>query len=93
MDKPEKKIFSIEELRIGQDMFNCLKDLPKAQRNVVLWVLYRHDFLDLIDSGKVMTAEEEQAWSQKAEQDRDYMLMALILYKKTKDVEREKSPS
>jgi len=52
--------------------------------------MYHYNFLDLIDSGKIMTEDEELKWMEKAEKDNDCILMTLIQYKKTKDEERAK---
>ena len=84
----EDKIVSIESLRQTQDLLEQIKNLEKAEQRAVLWMLYHLEFLDLIDSGRVMTGEEEQRWMERARRDENYILMLLVQYKKEKDQKR-----
>lgn len=85
MCEKEDNIFSIEELKWAKEMLNTLAPLKKEQQSAILWLMYHIGFLDIIASGRAMTTEEEQEWMERAMGNNDYILMTLILYKKTKD--------
>ena len=88
MYSEEDFILQFKNLKFEKDMVNMLKSLKNEQQNAILWMLYHMDFLDLIDSGKVMSEEEEQKWLEQAIHSGDYILQALVLYKRMQDRER-----
>ena len=88
MENKDDYVLDFEQLKWTKDMSEILMPLNKDQQYAVLWMHYHMDFLDLIDSGKVMSEEEEQQWLEQAIHSSDYILQALVLYKRMKDRER-----
>lgn len=88
MDNEKNNILDIAKIRSEKSMYDCLKNLTKEQQRAIIWLLYHLDFLDLIDSGRIMVEAEEHKWVEKALETNDYILLALIQYKKCKDKNR-----
>ena len=58
------------------------------KKTATLWLMYHVPILDLIDSGRIMTEEEEARFMAQAEEDNAYILKTLVQYKKFKDRHR-----
>lgn len=91
MRDKEDNVVNIEDLRRSKYIYRCLEGLKEGQQTAIVWLICHMELLDLIDSGRAMSQEEERRWLTQAEEERDYFLMSLVLYKKTKDEFRARS--
>lgn len=85
MDKREENIIDFEQAKLMHDIVEDMKLLTQEQREIVLWMMYHIEFLDIIDSGKILSENELNSWIERAVEEHDIGLQGLIYYKQTKD--------
>lgn len=95
MERKEENIVDFEQAKLIHDIVEDMKLLTQEQREVVLWVMYHIEFLDIIDSRRILPEDELNSWIERAVEEHDLGLQGLIYYKRTKDEMRsgEKNPS
>lgn len=91
MNSEENSIIDIERLRSEKELLEEIKALPKDQQRAVIWLLYHIEFLDIIDSGKILPQEEIDHWLERSIVEHDLGLQVLVNYKIQKDQQRLKT--
>lgn len=84
----DNNVFDFDELKLAKETAAEIKNLEKDQQYAILWLMYHVGFLDIIDSGRIMTDVEAKKWMEQAVEDNDHILMSLIMYKLSRDEKR-----
>lgn len=76
MDEREQRIKALQEQ---------IEALPEAMQKAIFWMIGNMDVVDQLAEGEPLTDDEVKQYTQKAIEKEDYCLLALVLYKQSKD--------
>lgn len=76
MNESEQRIEALEKL---------IKALPEAMQNAICWMIENIDIVNQLAEGEAMTEMEVEQFTQSAIEKKDYLMLALVLYKQIKD--------
>lgn len=76
MKEREEQIKNIEEL---------IKALPDEMQKAICWLIQNIEIADQLSEGERMTDEQIEQFTQRALDRKDYVMLALVKYKQSKD--------
>lgn len=76
MKEKEEQNKNIEEL---------IQALPDEMQSAICWLIHNIEIADQLSEGERMTDEEIERLTQRALDRKDYVMLALVKYKQTKD--------
>lgn len=76
MNKSEQRIEALEK---------SIKALPEAMQKAICWMIKNIDIVEQLAEGEVMTEIDVEQFTQSAIEKKDYLMLALVLYKQIKD--------
>ena len=87
------KIMSEKEFN-AQDLEKKIRSLPEMEQKAMCWLISNIEIAEQLAAGEKMTEGEVKRLTQTAIEKKDYVLLALVLYKENKDKsEKDKQQS
>lgn len=77
-----------EKEQMIKDIEKQIKTLPDKAQQAIFWIVKNIETVSLLTQGEKLTEQEADTFIQKAREKEDYIMLAMILYKRAKDKEK-----